>query len=144
MPNNANSNKKQNATVRYLKEDLELLIQRLRNLQKQRQNGNSSNLEQFIKLVEEFNDKTTQQIVSINVINTNETVNGQDTQLQLRQLQSFMKQNCSQLSNFNKIIDSNGTKLLDLNLSQLSKFFNEFMHILDRLNSQNSLSILKN
>ena len=146
-------NKKQIATVRSLKEDLELLIQRLRNLQKQRQNGNVSNLEQFIKLVQEFNEKSSQEISLVSVISMNEnnpSLISQDIQLQLRQLQSSIKQTCSQLVNASKHIESSlsssaelNSKQLDANLSQLSKSFNEFMHILDKLNNQNSLTILK-
>ncbi len=137
-----NNNKKQLATVRYLKEDLELLIQRLRNLQKQRQQTSVSNLEQFLKLVDEFNDKSSQQINLITILNSNETVLllNQEVQLQLRQLQSSIKQICLQLNKNN----TDSSKQLDIHLGQLSKSFNEFMHILDRINNQNSLSILKN
>lgn len=150
--NTTSTSKKHITTVRYLKEDLELLVQRLRNLQKQRQNSSNSlahNLEQFVKSVEEFNDKASQQIGLISVIQNTSTsdltLNSQETQFQLRQLQSGIKQTCAHLVANKQLADLQvESSKLDASLSQLSKTFNEFMHILDRLNNQNSLSILKN
>ena len=111
--------------IRCLKEDLELLIQQLRNLQKQRiacpqSNGN---FETFIKSIEKFSEKSSKKINSI-IIDTN----GQEFELQMRQLQSLIKNQSSLLDEGNNPCDC------DTILSQISKSFNEYMQVLDKLN----------
>lgn len=112
--------------IRYLKEDLELLIQQLRNLQKQRTaacSQSNTNFETFIKSIEKFSEKSSKKMNSI-IIDTN----GQESELQMRQLQSLIKNQSGMLGE--------GTNKTDYDtiLSQISKSFNEYMQVLDKLN----------
>ena len=112
--------KKQANLIRLIKEDLEILIQRLRNLQKNRHwsftslvdtnapfslNSSSTNMEQFKSLAEDFNEKIGQQLNLITLMsndaessNNNNTHEIQEYHLQLRQLHNVIKQNCSSLN----------------------------------------------
>jgi hypothetical protein len=126
---NANlSNKKQNSLlnakkqanlIRLIKEDLEILIQRLRNLQKNRHwsftslvdtNTSTSlispmtSMEQFKSLAEDFNEKIGQQLNLITSMfidgesnNSNNVHEIQEYHMQLRQLHNVIKQHCSSL-----------------------------------------------
>ena len=111
--------KNQSNSVRYLKEDLELLIQQLRNVQKQELKSNN-HLGQFCKSIDQFIDKAFSQLLG-----SNSSVES-DAELQLRQLQSVIK---SQSQALNEHSD----------LTELSKAFNEYMQVLDRLNAATSV-----
>jgi hypothetical protein len=129
------NNKQQVNLIRQIKEDLELLIQKLRYLQKNRTSspnslGSTVSLEQFLGLAEDFNEKCTQQLNLIGLLsnesNNTNLISIQEHQLQLRQLQSGIKQNCANMQQ----IDGNSDAY-----SQLSKCLNEFMQCLDKLNN---------
>lgn len=139
------NNKQQVNLIRQIKEDLELLIQKLRYLQKNRASspltpnmiGSTVSLEQFLSLAEDFNEKCTQQLNLIGLL-SNESTNPnsmgiQEYQSQLRQLQSSIKQTCAGIQRIDG--NSESSSVQDASLSQLSKFLNEFMQCLDKLNS---------
>ena len=139
------NNKQQANLIRQIKEDLELLIQKLRYLQKNRASspltpnmiGSTVSLEQFLSLAEDFNEKCTQQLNLIGLL-SNESTNSnsmgiQEYQSQLRQLQSSIKQTCAGIQRIDG--NSESSSVQDASLSQLSKFLNEFMQCLDRLNN---------
>lgn len=111
--------KKQANLIRLIKEDLEILIQRLRNLQKNRHWSFTSlvdtntptslispmtSMEQFKSLAEDFNEKIGQQlnlITSMSIDGESNNINNaheiQEYHMQLRQLHNVIKQNCSSL-----------------------------------------------
>ena len=133
-------NKQQLTAIRFMKEDLELLIQKLRNVQKQLNASSNSlsstgstssavqtnSLEQFIKSTDEFNDKCSEQFSAF--VTAESEIH--EYQMQLRQLQSLIKQNCHQLipNDIDKPQIAN-----EFSISGLSKNFNEFLHVLDKL-----------
>ena len=136
---NANlSNKKQNSLlnakkqanlIRLIKEDLEILIQRLRNLQKNRHWSFTSlvdtntpvslispmtSMEQFKSLAEDFNEKIGQQLNLITSMsidgesnNNNNAHEIQEYHTQLRQLHNIIKQNCSSLKSGTDLLANN-------------------------------------
>jgi len=148
--------KKQVNMIRLIKEDLEILIQKLRNLQKNRHwsftslvDTNTSvslatNMKQFKSLVDDFNEKIGQQInLLILMSNDDNAQEIQEHHLQLRQLHSIIKQNCSILNSGNELnSDIEGCSVnntekqnsQDVQLSNLSKSLNDFMQHLDKLN----------
>jgi len=93
---------------------LELLIQQLRNLQKPTSGEDSC--EQFIKSVDEFLQKSTNKQLGETCL---------ETETEVRQLQVLIKGQSTSL------VDRNNDRMASL--SMLSKSFNEYMQILDKL-----------
>lgn len=137
---------------RHFKEDLELLMQRLRNLQKQKPQLND--LKQFIIAIEEFNDKFNQLInikqEDLNMFNhVDETGNDQQ---KLSNSNEILKK-CSKFKEYQQKIaylieqlncninsnceeetgELNDSTLVESCLDQLYKIFNECMHLLEIL-----------
>jgi len=152
-----NNNLKQHMlSIKSIREEVDLLIQRLRNLQKgrqqqqqqQQQNTSNSNasvsLEQYLKSVDEFNEKTLKQLSVISLLNNlnneqspniNSTEQLQEQQNKLKSLQTQIKETCACLNetlcNSNHSLSSNQ----DEQLSVLSRKFGEFMQNLDKFNN---------
>ena len=138
--------KKQLNLIRQIKDDLEVLIQRLRNVQKNRHwsftslvdsspslaASSVSSMEQFKKLADEFNEKISQQLTLIGDTDSS-SQESHEYHVQLRQLHAVIKQNCSGLSQNNE--ESGECLSQDSLLSNLSKSLNDFMQNLDKLNS---------
>ena len=102
-------------------------------------------MKQFKSLVDDFNEKISQQInLLILMSNDDNAQEIQEHHLQLRQLHSIIKQNCSILNGGAELINSekegcsvnNNEKQnsQDVQLSNLSKSLNDFMQHLDKLN----------
>jgi hypothetical protein len=149
--------KKELSVLKLIKDDLELIVQKVRNLQKERinmaklgsGNFNTANFELLVKTLYEFYDKTSQEmsLLNSNLTTTSESID--QFKSKLKQLLTQVKSNCvlnvagDTSSNFEMIDDDeanshapNGLswKELDSGLSALSKTFNEFMQHLDKLN----------
>ncbi len=149
--------KKELSVLKLVKDDLELLVQKVRNLQKERinmtkrcsVNFNAANLELFVKTLGEFYDMTWSEMSLLNSNTTTTSESIDQFKSKLKQLLTQIKSNCvlnaadDTSSNF-EMIDGdeanshapNGLswKELDGGLSALSKTFNEFMQHLDKLN----------
>jgi hypothetical protein len=101
-------------------------------------------MKQFKSLVDDFNEKIGQQInLLILMSNDDNAQEIQEHHLQLRQLHSIIKQNCSILNSGNELnSDIEGCSVnntekqnsQDVQLSNLSKSLNDFMQHLDKLN----------
>ena len=121
--------KPQPTAVRCMKEELELLIQQLRNLQKQRASlFNKPSLEQLVKTAHEFVDKSGKQLAQLG-----EQDVSVDSQLQLRQLLAQVRQLAAR--------ENENQEALDATLGLLSKTFNELMQALDKLGLSFSQSL---
>lgn len=136
--------------IRFYKEDLELLIQKLRNIQKQKTN-NSVAIKQFLSSVEIFNEKINS-LINLSpesiVFDINSSVSSVDQQIKLNQItrsinqlkdyQKEITQFCEQI-NFSYSTNNLTTQQHvneELSVTQLldtlNKKFNEFMHVLDK------------
>ena len=138
---------------RYFKDDLELLIQRFRNLQKHKYSS-LNDLKQFINAIEDFNLKlitlTNMNVTEencANVDNVVEVTNGssvtnykfnsneiiktftklKEYQLKINYLIEQLNLNSNDAVN---IINSNETEILDAYMDQLYKIFNECLHLI--------------
>ena len=148
--------KKELSMLKIIKDELELLVQKLRNIQKERNNitkiitnsammsSNVTNFDQFVKSINEFHSRAYQEI---NILDSfNDTISQLKTRL--RQLLTTIKSNCVINGHvehiemidddiMEKVVTKNGNmdwKQLEANLTALSKTFNEFTQILDKLN----------
>jgi hypothetical protein len=129
---------------RYFKEDLELLIQRFRNLQKQKYSP-LNDLKQFINAIEEFNEKllTLTNIQSEEICGFDENNSGVETNVgykfnvgdifktftKLKEYQLKINVLIEQLNS--EDLNINDTEILDSYMDQLYKIFNECMHLLE-------------
>jgi hypothetical protein len=107
---------------RYFKEDLELLIQRFRNLQKNKYSP-LNDLKQFINAIENFNEKL--------ILLTNDEISdgggGVDIIPKLKEYQEKINYLIEQLSLNSIQFD---TQLLDSYMDQLYKIFNECLNLI--------------
>ena len=109
--------------VHLIKEELELIIQALRNVQKQR--AQSPPLEQFVRSLDDFVDKYQPQLGALIPAATNELAESQ--QARFRSLSGAIKTAAAATLNNSDDLESA--------LSHLSRLLNEFMQNLDKLNS---------
>lgn len=117
--------------IRFIKEDLELLIQKLRNLQKLKNFEN--NFEKFLKSSNDFVDKSSLELSSFSSIESKLSADlltqNQELVQKLKLLLSSVK---SSLASLEKVTSEEEKEQV---LAQLSKLLTEFMLNLDKLMS---------
>ncbi len=137
-----NGKGKELSVLKIIKDDLELLIQKLRNLQKEKNSLVKScdearliqqleaNLTNFLKSINDFSDRTSQEL---NILLTDSSLVSAKEELvqKVKQLLAQIKSN----NIFLFVINHNGFVMndFDTNMIQLSKNFTEFMQVLDKM-----------
>lgn len=142
--------KKELSVLKLIKDDLELLVQKVRNIQKEKsQNGGTKSvMDQFVKSVSEFHERTLTQMTLLSAPSDSHEISIEQFKMRMKQLlasikssQILSKKTCDggkEIALYEEV--NAGSKSTEdasnsnsQGFTQMSKSFNELMQVLDKM-----------